>query len=652
MHSIVIAILQSSLMASGMILLFWGLTRLCARRLRATTACLLWALVLLRLLLPVSIPSPIALLPADAPNLPIYIPAQVQAQAPPQAELQPLPAAANPVQINAANPAPATESNATPTVQRPAPSIDLWQIAIWLWAAGAASILLLHGIKTLRFARKLRRCAPVTDAALLQDAKYPVLACDVVVAPAVFGCFRPKILIPPVFLESMEPAELRTILCHETEHIRHRDLWTKQLWLLARALHWFNPLVWIACRLHERRVEARCDAAVVRRLQGEGAYAYSNALLRAARIMQSHTNPSPVRSLLPKGSQLKERIATIMHPKKKSAAILLLTIIISLCAIFLFFTTACLSKRAAEEPPEPPVTEPTPAPEERTEQDEDIARIKHILGDDAIVYAHVIGLTDGSVTIAMIPGDSYYFASDGEQIFTYLAALPDYASIAYRYGDENTCISIRKEAAYGASYYVANIVIADPGALRTAFANDAFGARNKDFAENIAQNVGAILAISGDFSSARQEGIVLRNGVLYRDSAAGDVCVFYADGVMETYTKDAFDIDAALARGAQQIWSCGPALLAGGQPIASFGKDDKLAGPRSAIGYYGPGHYCFVTVEDDMTLAELSQLFYSLGCTVAYNLNGATAALIFEGERINNPTQGNRQIGDIIYIGG
>jgi len=80
--------------------------------------------------------------------------------------------------------------------------------------------------------------------------------------------------------------------------------------------------------------------------------------------------------------------------------------------------------------------------------------------------------------------------------------------------------------------------------------------------------------------------------------------------------------------------------------------------PRSALGYFEPGHYCFILVDgrqpgysDGLTLEDLSQVFYDLGCTVAYNLDGGqTAVMAFMGEETNIPYEGGRQTSDILFI--
>ena len=99
-------------------------------------------------------------------------------------------------------------------------------------------------------------------------------------------------------------------------------------------------------------------------------------------------------------------------------------------------------------------------------------------------------------------------------------------------------------------------------------------------------------------------------------------------------------------------------LDANGQPMTEFNSNVNRANPRSAIGYYEPGHYVFLLVDgrqpgysSGMTTEEMSQLFYDMGCKVAYNLDGGQSAVMtYNGAVANKPYNGGRSISDIIYI--
>ena len=192
----------------------------------------------------------------------------------------------------------------------------------------------------------------------------------------------------------------------------------------------------------------------------------------------------------------------------------------------------------------------------------------------------------------------------------------------------------------------------------TAFAKGTYGKNIGDKAANIANENNAVVAVSGDNYGAGESGIVLRNGVLYSDKLFEDILIMYGDGSMETFTGAEFDIEAIKDKGLYQGWSFGPMLLQNGQVMADFNSKVNPDNPRCAIGYYEPGHYCFVLVDGrqagysmGLTLKEMSQLFYDMGCRVAYNLDGGqTAVMVFMGEVVNQPYKGGRDTTDIVYV--
>jgi len=230
------------------------------------------------------------------------------------------------------------------------------------------------------------------------------------------------------------------------------------------------------------------------------------------------------------------------------------------------------------------------------------------------------------------------------------------------YSDDNLRIVITEHHTDYAVYFVADVWVRDIHSFQTAFAGGKFRG-GYDLPSDIASQVGATLAISGDSCGSSTEGIVIRNGDLYRDTIADDVCILYLDGTMETYYEADFDLDTAIARGAYQGWSFGPKLIDNGEIPESYNSTNviiKDPAPRAALGYYEPGHYCLVSVDGrqgdysrGMSLSELSQAMIDLGCKDAYNLDGGQSVMmVFQGNIIGKPYNGGRNISDIIYFGG
>lgn len=205
--------------------------------------------------------------------------------------------------------------------------------------------------------------------------------------------------------------------------------------------------------------------------------------------------------------------------------------------------------------------------------------------------------------------------------------------------------------------HIADIYIADIECLATAFARDQYGTAYTEDPADIAARWGSIVSLTGDYYGAHDGGVVIRNGELYRDDPnANDVCVLYWDGTMRTFSPGDFDAETELANGAYQAWCFGPMLLdASGQAMTSFNSNVNPKNPRAAIGYYEPGHYCFVMVEgrtdesEGASLAELSELMASLGCAAAYNLDGGQTAALLAGTSALGGVE-SRPVSDIIMI--
>jgi len=228
------------------------------------------------------------------------------------------------------------------------------------------------------------------------------------------------------------------------------------------------------------------------------------------------------------------------------------------------------------------------------------------------------------------------------------------------YISQDMNISIEMVQENEISYYVADIYLKDYTDIMTAFAMDTYGKAFVDDTLDMAIENDAILAISGDYYGNGEDGLVIRNGILYRDEVESDVLVMNIDGTMATYTEDEFDIDSVIENGAYQAWSFGPMLLDDGEAIYEFDASSHVLknNPRCGIGYYEPGHYCFIIVDgrqagysEGVTLQEFSQIFYDLGCEVAYNMDGGkSAVMVFMDEVVNQPASGGREISDIVYI--
>lgn len=213
------------------------------------------------------------------------------------------------------------------------------------------------------------------------------------------------------------------------------------------------------------------------------------------------------------------------------------------------------------------------------------------------------------------------------------------------------------------TYHVADIYIGSPDCFTTYTADNEMRYFGTQDVMEMDEAANALISISGDFLTYQKTGFLMRNGEIYvRDNNLDNICVLFEDGSMETYSEKGYDIDELIEQGAVQVWSFGPILLdENGQVKSKYNVSTAVsyANPRSAIGYYEPGHYCFVVVDGrqegyskGMTIPELAQVFQDLGCTMAYNLDGGgSAVMVFGGERYSRQSNGaDRGLGDILVI--
>ena len=228
------------------------------------------------------------------------------------------------------------------------------------------------------------------------------------------------------------------------------------------------------------------------------------------------------------------------------------------------------------------------------------------------------------------------------------------------YSSPDISITVTEETLGRTTYYLADIYVRDITCFRSALARNTYGSGFRDSITDMAALNNALLAVNGDYYGNTSEGVVIRNGVIYRANRTGcDVCVLYYDGTMRVMPGASFSVEDAIRDGAWQAWTFGPALLdTDGSVLTAFSSTNRIisANPRTAIGYYEPGHYCMVVVDGrgesaGITLPDLSRLFYDLGCTAAYNLDGGNSSImVWNDAVINDPSGGGRESSDALLI--
>ena len=223
-----------------------------------------------------------------------------------------------------------------------------------------------------------------------------------------------------------------------------------------------------------------------------------------------------------------------------------------------------------------------------------------------------------------------------------------------------------KHIKYGTevSYVLADIYVGDITCFQTAFAQDTYGVGYSEKLSDMSSKMKSVLAVNGDsYSNNRHQdnGTIIRNGIVYRNERTDmETCVLNWDGTMDIYSPDQIDIQQLIEKGAYQSWIFGPSLLdENGKAKESFltWSYIRQSHPRTAIGYYEPGHYCLLLVDGrqkssrGMFLDEMAQVFEDLGCRAAYNLDGGHCSFMtFEGGTANHPYKPEREVSDGIFI--
>lgn len=257
------------------------LRRLMKKRYPARMVCVVWAILALRLLVPVQLTLPQA--PVQVMPRTNYV-VQSNQTAFRQAGL---PVAQNPARWVTGTQAQMLSAADSDTVK----TVDITDILLTLWLAGVISCILWQGIGYYRLIRSLKGKSRSVERAdlhtilqeqcadLVIDREIPLQVSAAADCPMLAGFIHPTLYLPD---ERISRTDAAFIFRHELTHYKHGDLWLKLLLLAARCLHWFNPLVHLIARFAQEDIESACDDAVVRGQDGAYRRAYGETILRSA----------------------------------------------------------------------------------------------------------------------------------------------------------------------------------------------------------------------------------------------------------------------------------------------------------------------------------------------------------------------------------
>jgi len=323
----VLLLLKDSCQAAVLILLVlaaqWALRHRLSPRWRYS----LWLLVVIRLVLPCTIPSSTSLF--NLLNLPAISPS-----------LTGLPTSPNP-QVSAALQSASTGLAEQPDEAPPLPPVvqaprfgSSFPWLLRLWSVGALALTGFLFVSHHSISRKVARRRPLIDGPvmnLLEDCKQemgvrvPVTLVETadVGSPALFGFLRPRLLLPAGLTRNFSPTELRYIFLHELGHIKRHDILAGWLITALQILHWFNPLVWLA--FHRMRVdrELACDALALSYVRPEENQAYGHTIIKLLESFGRSAWAPSLAGTVENRNQTKERIEMIANFKRTNRGLTL-----------------------------------------------------------------------------------------------------------------------------------------------------------------------------------------------------------------------------------------------------------------------------------------------------------------------------------------
>ncbi|MBQ8893275.1 MAG: hypothetical protein IJ043_02570 [Clostridia bacterium] len=314
MEGLFLKILNMSITA-GWLVLAVVLVRALLKKAPKALTCLLWGLVALRLICPFSIESVWSLIPSAE-----TVPGEILYTNEPaiHSGIDSLNAVINPVLEQRLTPQPWNSVN---------PAQVAVFVAMWVWLAGMLAMAAYALISYWRLRRRVRASLPLEGNIFL---------CDGIDTPFILGFFKPRIYLP----SAMDGEQREYVLAHEQAHLRRRDHWWKHFGFALLAIHWFNPLIWMAYILLCRDIELACDEKVIKTMETAEKKGYSEALLACS---------MPRRSIaacpLAFGEVgVKQRIRSVLHYKKPAFWLFLLAAV-ACVAVAVFFLTDPLPEK-------------------------------------------------------------------------------------------------------------------------------------------------------------------------------------------------------------------------------------------------------------------------------------------------------------------
>ncbi|WP_227019648.1 M56 family metallopeptidase [Sinanaerobacter chloroacetimidivorans] len=358
MLELYLTVLNMSLTAALAALIIIILRGSLGRALPRTFSYAIWAIVLYRMICPVSFPSIFSMLERIKPGLDAYT-STLKAVSLTEAlgfevlsghRAQELGLTPNLLQETPIE----TTGGLTQTPLTAAPmSIDYVTVVLtMLWVLGIFALLLYNAVSYRRLCMSMSTSTFFEDYQLVKECKtaicmkrrVDVYESDKVESPFVYGIFRPRVMLPvsaAYSSDGQEREQLRHILLHELYHIKRFDYLVKPLAFLALCVHWFNPVLWAAFRLFDKDMEMSCDEGAVKALKTGTCQDYAATLLTLA---SSQGRIGKSCALAFRETNAGERVKHIVKYKKPGLAVGVISVIlIILCAVGLLSNPTSLA---------------------------------------------------------------------------------------------------------------------------------------------------------------------------------------------------------------------------------------------------------------------------------------------------------------------
>ena len=320
MSAAFLKVLNMSITASWLILAAIAL-RLVLKKSPKWAMCLLWVLVAVRLICPLSLKSSVSLVPSSQ-----TVPYDIAVTQSPAIEsgIGIIDRTVNPVIMDTF--ASAAETNTNPL------QAAIFVISL-IWVSGAVVMLIYAAFSYFRIKRSVSAAIRTDDG---------IMTCDAIKTPFILGFIKPMVYVP----SSLSGITLACVLQHEKAHIRRGDHLWKGLGYLLLSVHWFNPLCWAAYMLFCRDIESACDEKVIRGMDRDSMAAYSQALLDCS-VRRKAVNACP---LAFGETGVKKRVKNVLNYREPTFWVIAFALMVCVVAGLVLLTDPP-EKTAIAEPP-------------------------------------------------------------------------------------------------------------------------------------------------------------------------------------------------------------------------------------------------------------------------------------------------------------